>query len=126
MSWPQKGRNPQCGQIQVNTVPAVPPELNQVHGQTETAMLASEVVATELESSPLTQADSGSDQPVVNSGPQVKSPYDEFGDDFDQEDEVDDYMLLHPNSPWDIPMEVLGLATMPPFQNGLPGPSHQI
>jgi hypothetical protein len=55
---------------------------------------------------------------------------DEFGDDFDREDDVDDYALLHPNSPRDVPMEPLRFAledhTIPPLQNAAPGPSRQI
>jgi hypothetical protein len=54
--------------------------------------------------------------------------YDEFGEDFDQEDDVDDYALLHPNSPKGITVplteagEVGPMLISPALSVGL-GPS---
>jgi hypothetical protein len=113
----------------VPPLPPEPPEPDEEHNRADTVTLASEVILADVDSSPLTpQADSVSGQPV--DGIPVQNPYDEFGDDFDREDDVDDYALLHPNSPRNVPMEPLQFAiedhAIPPLQSATLGPSRQI
>jgi hypothetical protein len=132
MTRPQKVRVSRRAQSRVPVVPPLPPEpagAPEVHSQADATTPATEVIGADVHSSPLTpQVDSVSGGPL-DSAP-AGNPYDEFGDDFDQEDEVDDYALLHPNSPRDVPMDPLHFTTenhpVPPFQSTSPGPSRQI
>jgi hypothetical protein len=96
MARPPKGRNSRRGQENI-----APPGTS---GQGSEPPQLSEAV---LEvSSPLTAGEvSPQEDPKVLPVTPSRIPsgkgeaYDEFGEDFDQEDDVDDYALLHPNSP---------------------------
>jgi hypothetical protein len=96
MARPAKGRSSRRGQE--NIAPpgtsgqgSEPPQLNE-------AVLEVSSLLTPGEVSP--QEDPKVLPVTPNRIPSGKGEaYDEFGEDFDQEDDVDDYALLHPNSP---------------------------
>jgi hypothetical protein len=99
MSRPPKGRNPQRGRGRT-AVPSIPPTV-------ETETVTSPGLVEQDESSPLTAQEETSaileEEPVHRRDPNQEA-YDRFGEDFDQEDDVDDYVLLHPGSPQDAVM----------------------
>jgi hypothetical protein len=94
MSRGARARNGRHGQPCSNLAPDVSFHAEQV------VTVDPNPAETDTVDSPLTPQ-AGTTSEADRSSPLVpaKDPYDEFGDHFDQEDEVDDYALLHPNSP---------------------------
>jgi hypothetical protein len=121
MSRPTRGQNACRGQGR-STSEAPPHEESRTVASNEMEKTGSSPLSPG-ELSPLERSDLEGMQ-IPPDGPEA---YEKFGKTFDQEDDVDDYALLHPNSPQTVEGDAMDVKLLSPSAPRIsPGPSHQI